>query len=233
MKVKLLKSKIISNLALNDRFYNVKLISTSKSFIFKPGQFITLKITDSIYRCYSIASTPAKLPTWEMLVDIKPGGPGTTYIKNLKCGDFIQTTKPVGILIHETNATNYIFGATGCGIAAIKPIIEEVLGNKPKTNIYLVWGLKYKKDIVWEEIFENWQAKFSNFKYEIVLSRPNKLWKGKKGHIVSIITKAVKRLLFLKSRIYLCGNRNFINNTKHKLFKLNFPNDRIHFEHFY
>ena len=80
------KHDVVSNIKLNSKFNSIKFKSESKSFIFKTGQFVAVKVNKNIFRLYSIASEPEDLPYWNMFIDITPGGPGTTYLKSLKKG---------------------------------------------------------------------------------------------------------------------------------------------------
>lgn len=229
----LLKSTVIKNTPLNYKFHHLIFESHEPDFIFKTGQFTALKVGDNIFRSYSVASTPHRLPTWEMFVDITPGGPGTTYIRNLNPGDVIETTKPVGIFTLASNAKNYILGATGCGLASIKPMIEELLSKNSDTNVELFWGLRFEKDIVLEDSLKTLQEKYPNFRYRISLSKPEINWSGKTGYITQHIAEVIENELAGETEVYLCGNTGLIADTKEVLQKINFPTDKIYFEKYY
>lgn len=235
MSTNLLKSSVIRNQVLNYKYNFVTLKTTEPAFTCKAGQFVALKVSDIIFRSYSIASIPERLPEWNMFVDITPQGPGTTYIKNLQPEDTVETTKPAGVFTLEQDSDNYIFGATGCGIASIKPMIEQLLSNHLSNppNIYLFWGLRYEKDLVWQELWQSLQKDYSNFHYQIVLSKPEGKWLGKTGHIQFPLIELVKKLPDNQTGIYLCGSSEFINETKQTLFQINFPPKQIYFEKYY
>ena len=139
------KSKVVKNTQLNQKFHHITLELQSQNFSFKPGQSVLLKAGEGIFRHYTIFSTPDKLPAWEMFVDITPGGPGTTCLKNLQAGEFIETTQPHGAFTLESSGQNYIFGATGCGLAAVKPMVEELFKRGDSPQIYLFWGLRFEE----------------------------------------------------------------------------------------
>lgn len=229
----LFKSTVIKNTPLNHKFHRVHLKLEGPSFTFKTGQFVALKVGENIFRSYSLHSTPDNLPLWEMFIDITPGGPGTTYLKNLKPGDIIKTTKPAGIFTLEKDANNFIFGATGCGIAPIKPMIEELVTNDQNSQVFLFWGLRYQEDIVLEKEWEVLQNKYPNFHLFISLSKPEDNWSGRTGHITGHILELAKDLPQGKISIYLCGNTGLIVDTREALKKINFPAEKINFEKYF
>lgn len=209
-----LKHEVVANKRLNSKFHLITFKANNPGFNFRPGQFVTLKVTNSVFRCYSIFSSPDILPSWEMFVDITPGGPGTTYLKNLKKGEIIETSPSTGTFIYENNGReNIIFAGTGCGIAPLLPILTTCLNNSKHTKTVLFWGLRYIKDIVLEERLKILKKSFPNFSYEIILSRPEKEWAGNTGHVQKQIFSALKEFSPNKTAIYLSGNGEFIKET--------------------
>lgn len=231
MQSKLFRSKVIQNKKLNHKFNLVRFKLIDHVFSFKPGQFTTLKVSNSIFRCYSIFSLPTLLPYWEIFVDITPGGPGTTFIKSLKAKNIIETLGPSGTFTCKKSGNkNFIFLATGCGLAPLKPMVENLLNSSGQPKIFLLWGLRHEKDIVLKNTLDNWIKKYPNFYSETVLSQPGKKWKGKKGHVNSYIESITKNLPINETSVYLSGNSEFIKNSLENLNNLNFPTDNIYFE---
>lgn len=226
----LIESEVIKNKKLNYKFNLVQLRFVDQFPNFLPGQYVSLKVSNSISRYYSIFSSSTDLPYWSILVDITPGGPGTIYIKSLKKGGIIKTSKALGkFTLNKSQSENVIFGATGCGIAPLKPMIEKLLSSQNK-KIFLLWGLRLKRDIVLKELLDKWVKTHPNFSYNITLSKPEKTWSGKKGHINSHLIKVVKKLQVKKTSVYLTGNTGFIKNVLDGLEKIKFPVEKIYFE---
>jgi len=205
-----------------------------KSFSFKAGQFVVVKISKSVYRAYSIASIPENLPFWEILVDITPGGPGSRFLKKLNPGETIKTSSAKGNLtLKDDKSNNFIFAATGCGIVSMKPIIEELFAQRSQKKIYLFWGLRYQKDIFSQELLDNWQKDHSNFHYKIILSQSENGWPGKGGHVNNYVINLAKNLSFKKTSCYLCGNQKMIEDLKQRLMRIGFPENKIYFEKYF
>lgn len=235
MAIKFIQSEVLENQPLNYKFHLLRFKLKSKdvkSFSFKAGQFILVTVGGSLFRAYSIASSPQKLPIWEILLDVTPNGPGCQYLKRLKVGDIVRTSTPKGIFaLKSDGALNIVMGATGCGLASIKPIVEDIL--EQGKNICFFWGLRHEEDIFDRTFLENWKKTSPAFQYEIILSKPENGWKGKTGHINSYMVEHIKDLPHQETSVYLCGNSKMIADVKSQLEKINFPQERVYFERHY
>lgn len=225
-----LQSKVIANKKLTDKFHHLRFELQGEPFAFRSGQFVVVKVGENLYRSYSVASTPQTLPHWEIVIDTSPDGPGSRYFGSLKEGEVVQTTTPRGIFtLEDDGAECMVLGATGCGIASIKPMTEELL-NKSGQEIYLLWGLRFEEDLFFIDLLESWKEKYPNFHYEVVLSKPGGGWSGKKGHITEHLEEYLKGQYPKKISVYLCGSGEMIKDVQDACERLQFPCDRIYFE---
>lgn len=229
MSPNFINSEVISNKQLNYKFRLLKFKAQNDSFNFKTGQFVVVKVGNKVFRSYSVASTPSQLPNWEIFIDTTPGGPGSQFMTKVKEGDIIQTSKPVGNFVIEESGSPHVMIATGCGLASIKPMVELLL-ERSNSKIYLLWGLRFTKDIVFKEILDNLQQKYPNFQYEIILSRPEEDWDGKTGHVTSHAIDLLKKLKSSDTKVYLCGNNAMIQDINNSLVQIKDCFDKIHFE---
>lgn len=212
---KMTKSFVIENRVLNNKFRLIKFKLNGGIWHFKPGQFVIVKITDKIFRDYSVASLPEQLPFWETILDVTPNGPGCKYLSRLKPGDTIETSAPLGtFVLKNKNPQHFLMIATGSGIASIKPMVEELSKNK-KNKITLLWGLRFEEDIFYRKLFEK----------NIVLSKPNEKWSGKTGHVTDHLVKA--------DAVYLCGNQAMITDVTKALKKIGVLSKNIYFEKYF
>lgn len=225
----LFRHEVVSNRKLNDKFNLIKFKSKSSGFSFKVGQFTTMKISDSVFRCYSFASVSEELPFWDIFVDITPGGPGSKYLETLKPGEIIETLGSSGQFTLKNGLKSYVFGATGCGIAPFLPMIEY-LSKKEAISIYVYWGLRAEDEIALIDLLESHSKTNNNFHYDIVLSGPNKKWDGKKGHITEEILTRIEGGPFKNTGVYLSGSGEFITDARELLIKRKFPSDKIYHE---
>lgn len=227
----LFKSQVVDNQKVNDKFHHLVLKLNDQPFSFKSGQFVVVRVGKDIYRSYSIASYPGKMPFWEIVVDITPGGPGSVYLSGLKKGDIVETTNPRGIFtLAEDNSSTIILVATGCGISSIRAMIEELIEKRGGEKIILFWGLRHETEIFDESIFQSWQNSYSNFQYQIVISQPVNAWEGKRGHVTEHIIPQKLGCDPKTTSVYLCGGEDMVRDVSQNLKKLGLPSDKIYFE---
>lgn len=232
--MKFYQSRLVKNQKLNSHFHHLFFKLINQKFSFKPGQFIILKVSDSVSRAYSIASQPSTLPLWEIILDTTPAGPGSTYLKNLKEGQIINTSAPQGHLYyHPDQSKNIILIATGCGFASIKSIIEYLLSQPIRLNIYLLWGLRYQKDIFLKKTLDTWNKIYPHFNYDITLSHPSSSYRGKSGHVDTHLQSIAHKYDLSQSSFYLCGNQKMIKDIQKALLKFDIPPNKIYFENYY
>ena len=141
---------------------------------FQAGQYLILTIDSAkgIRRDYSIGSQPEINHAIELLVDVKPQGPGSTYLKNLKIGDQVEFVAPFGNFVVDENCLKrsdlaaarsdlnkshqLLFAATGSGISPIRSMILDLfLTKKYQGSIRLWWGMRRQEDCFWIEDFDN------------------------------------------------------------------------------
>lgn len=206
-----------------------------EKFVFKPGQFvmINLPIESKIsYRSYSIASAPGNDNVFELIIVLNPPGLGTPYMwEHYKEGMIVPVAGPVGkFTLPETIDHDLCFLATGTGIAPLRSMFQHIVNNNiPYHNIYMVFGNRYQKDILYREEMERFAEQHEQFKFIPVLSREDATtWNGRTGYVHSVYEE-----LFADKRpasFYLCGWKNMILEARDRLVTMGYTKDRIKFE---
>ncbi len=110
---------------------------------FRPGQFISclLPVGDGIIRPYSIASGPEEPACLELLLNLLPGGPGSSYLFGLAPGASVRFTGPWGAFVLDTApAAETVFIAAGTGIAPIRPMLRCALATGAGHPVRLLYG---------------------------------------------------------------------------------------------
>lgn len=175
---------------------------------FQAGQYLIMTIDSQkgIRRNYSIASQPQMNHAIELLVDVKPQGSGSEYLKNLKPGDKVEFVAPFGSFIvadecikrpglseERPGLNKLLFVATGSGISPVRSIILDLLQvKKYQGSIRLWWGMRRQEDCFWVEDFDNLEKEYPNFKWDLVLSRPPQNWPLHSGHVTGHVLDYVK-----------------------------------------
>lgn len=141
-------------------------------------------------------------------------GVASNYICDLKVGDEVLVTGPNGkrfLLPVDPSAHDYLFLATGTGIAPFRGMAMELLdGASPcRSAIHLVMGSPYTSDLLYDDLFTGYAASHANFHYHPVISRERRR-DGRNGLYVHQYIEENLELFgpLLSSRrtlIYVCG----------------------------
>lgn len=203
-------------------------------FSFKAGQFIMINLPiDHKYknRSYSIASAPNDENWFELCIVLNPPGVGTPYMwENYKIGDKVMVSKVLGKFgLPEEIDRDICFICTGTGIAPLRSMLLDVLDkNIPHKNIYMIFGTRYEKDILYYREMKFLEALYGDFfKFIPVLSRETN-WQGEKGYVHQVYQK-----LFEDKRpcyFYLCGWKDMLNEARLNLEQIGFDKKFIKFE---
>ena len=202
------QAKVAEHIELNKKYHSLRLeLVDPHQLEFAAGQYISVAIGGAARRAYSIASTPATKHAVELLVDIEPGGKGSTFMKNLKPGDAVEFMAPLGQFV-MANEPKLLFVATGSGIAPFKSMIGDLLEDKKDTReIWLLWGLRQVEEMFWEEEWRQINEYYANFHYRLMISKPPGMWPLVSGHVDKELNDVA---LNQDWGVYLCGNKEMI-----------------------
>lgn len=97
----------------------------------------------------------------------------SNYLCDLSVGDEVRVTGPNGkrfVLPADADAHDYVFFATGTGIAPFRGMVREVLASCGRSRVVLVSGSAYATDLLYHAEFTD-LAKNPRFTYLTALSR--------------------------------------------------------------
>lgn len=206
----------------------------SLGFAFKAGQFIMLDLPiESKYtnRSYSIASAPSNDSVFELCIVINPNGLGTPYIfENFKPGFKCKVSRNLGkFQVPEPIDTDLCFICTGTGIAPLRSQIVDIINRGlPHQNIYMIFGNRWEKDIIYRKEMEELQISHPQFKFIPVLSRSNEGWNGRTGYVHAIYEEifADKR----PAKFFICGWADMLKEARQRLDAMGYDKKFIKFE---
>lgn len=140
----------------------------------------------------------------------------SNYICDRRAGDEINVTGPNGksfLLPADPAEHDYIFMATGTGIAPFRGMVKELLEhpNGPcKSQIHLVMGAPYTNDLLYDDLFRGFEADHENFHYHTAISRESRP-DGRRGLYVDAYVAENMDSVFgpllesPRTLIYICG----------------------------
>merc|ERR1719335_668491 len=161
-------------------------------------------------------------------------GVASNYICDLKVGDEVEITGPVGteMLLPEDPDAVYIMLATGTGIAPMRSYLRLLFNDKAGQNkdgsnkfkglAWLFMGVPYMKSMLYDDENKEYLKKFPDqFRYEYAISREDKNAAGQKMYIQTKIAEYAEEvwdlLQYSKTHVFMCGLKGMESGMKEAL----------------
>ncbi|MEX0928323.1 MAG: hypothetical protein WD266_08125 [Balneolales bacterium] len=136
----------------------------------------------------------------------------SNYLSTCKPGSTVKMTGPSGkrfLLPENPEKYNYLFFATGTGIAPFRGMIMDLMEKDVKSDIALIFGCAYRTDLLYSEYLEPLSASRSNFHYLKSISREDPRKDGSKHYVQTQIEDESELLQPILKKdntlIYVCG----------------------------
>ncbi|HVZ94961.1 MAG TPA: hypothetical protein VG797_10675 [Phycisphaerales bacterium] len=139
-------------------------------------------------------------------------GVASNFLCDAQVGQEIRISGPNGkrfLLPADPHAHDYVFIATGTGIAPFRGMLLELIRQKCKSRITLIMGAPYATDLLYHDYFLKTAAENPNFNYISAISRE----KQADGHDPLYVQdrfrtdrdRLVPQLKDQRNLIYICG----------------------------
>jgi ferredoxin-NADP reductase len=218
----------------NTRRFFIQATET-ENFDFKPGQFVTLDLPihekpNRRWRSYSIASWPDGTNVFELIIVLNHHGAGTPYLfDEVSVGSELTFRGPLGVfnLNDENFGQDIFFICTGTGIAPFRSMVHHIKNHQiPHKNIYLLFGTRHRKDLLYFEELTQLQKELPGFHYIPVLSREQ--WEGQTGYV----HEAYEALCADRqaAHFFLCGWKSMVDEAKQRITAMGYDKKAIHQE---
>lgn len=136
----------------------------------------------------------------------------SNYLADLEPGDIVKMTGPSGrrfLLPENAKDFNYIFFATGTGIAPYRGMIMELMEAGIENDVILVFGCPYRTDLLYPDYFQSLDEKKENFHYLPYISREDRRIDGSKKYVQTCLEDDAQLMdPILKKEntlLYICG----------------------------
>lgn len=157
-------------------------------------------------------------------------GVASNHLADMKPGDTVKMTGPSGrrfLLPKNAGEFNYIFFATGTGIAPFRGMIMELFENGFQNQCILIFGCSYRTDLLYADYFEEMEKKHEGFHYIKSISREERRKDGSKYYVQTMLDE--KNELFTpvlsqdNTLIYLCGMKGMESGIYKELIRQGYP----------
>jgi CDP-4-dehydro-6-deoxyglucose reductase len=152
---------------------------------------------------------------------------GTNYLfHQVEKNSVIKVSKALGKFhLPEIIDLDICFVCTGTGIAPLRSMLFDIFNkNTPHKNLYLIFGNRTEKDILYRKELEHLEQKHPEFKFIPVLSRDTN-WKGYKGYVHKVYEKMFAH--HPEIYFYLCGWHNMLGEAKHRLAEMGYDKKHV------
>ena len=153
-------------------------------------------VEEPVSRAYSMANYPQENDIIMLNVRIATPPPGaghsvppgimSSYLFNLKPGDSVAVSGPYGEFFAKDTDAEMIFIGGGAGMAPMRSHIFDQLKRRHSTRAMSFWyGARSRRELFYEEEFDQLQAEHENFRWSVTLSDPlpEDNWTGYVGFI--------------------------------------------------
>lgn len=212
IKQQIIPGKVDQILLIAEDIAVIKLrFPPSAKFNYLPGQYINITYK-GIKRSYSIANAQSVTAGIELHIRRVPNGRFSDLLFNdIKKDALIRIEGPIGTFFVRDNDRPIIFLAGGTGFAPIKAMVEELLANKCKRNLYIYWGMP-SAEALYSDIAEQWANSNDNVYYTPVVSVEVENWPGRTGFVHHAVLADFADLSIFD--IYACGSPLMIESAK-------------------
>jgi len=212
---------------------------------------LTMNNPEPTYRAYSMANYPAEgnivmlniriaTPPWDParsgFAKVNPGI-CSSYIYSLKPGDKVMISGPYGEFHIKDTRREMIYIGGGAGMAPLRSHIFHLFKTEGTDRKVSYWyGARSKREVFYEDEFEQIEKDFPNFKFNLALSDPKEEdnWTGLKGFIHQVLFDEYLSKLEEPEEIeyYLCGPPMMNDAVLKLLYNLGVPDEMIAFDDF-
>ena len=177
------------------------------------GQYIEIILKDGKRRAFSIANAPHDTGFLQLHIRTIPNGVFSEYVVNeLQEKAILRLEAPFGqFFLREDSDKPIVFIAGGTGFAPIKAIIEHMLHNNIKRDVFLYRGARQLRDLYMSDLCEKWAALIPHIHYIPVLSDAtfDDNWQGRTGLVHQAVLDDFIDLSGFQA--YACGAPGLVN----------------------
>jgi ferredoxin-NAD(P)+ reductase (naphthalene dioxygenase ferredoxin-specific) len=207
-------------------------LKPARAFEYSPGQYAELRFTPALARPYAMAGLSGA-PTLEFHVRVVPGGRASGYVANeLKPGDTIRLSGPLGTAyLRRRHAGPILCAAGGTGLAPVLSIVRGAIAGGMSNPIHLYIAARSPRDVYGLEQVRTLQREHASLRLDVCVSSGDSLGEHRRGLVVEAIQRDLGSLAGWHA--YLFGSPPMVEATAVLARRKGVEAGRIHAEAFY
>ena len=207
-------------------------------FSHEPGQFVTLELPvpgGSVYRTYTISSSPSRPTALTVTVKAQEGSIGTRWmLDNLRNGVRIKAVGPAGkfSIVHHP-VEKYLFISAGSGITPMVAMTTWLYDSGREPDIVFINCARRPSDIILRDRMELMASRIVgiDLKWVVEEADPFRSWTGYRGMFNQIMLGQMAQD-YLEREVFCCGPEPFMRAVREALAGLGYDMSRYHQESF-
>ena len=222
---------VISVNDLTSHTRQLVLLPTLQNIVFKPGQWVSLKLpvgaAPPLNRAYSMAvpSTPSGELT--VIFDRVPGGVGSNYLYTVKPGDTIQLSGPYGNFTLPQQLDRDLFlVARYTGLVPIRCMLKHLYAQRQTDTIILIAVAPAEDELLFHEELLTLASTYPKFRYLPLVAAEGE----QQG--VDLVRPMLRPLIEKASKVIpmLCGTKGFVRPLRAYLMEAGYDRKEVKIE---
>lgn len=207
---------------------DVKLFSivVPDDFTYQAGQFVMVSVLGAGEVPISITSTPGVSRNLELCV--RTVGHVSSALNSLTTSDGIWVRGPYGRPFPINGRQDTLFICGGIGIVPLRPLINQMMNTRAKTNkkatVTIMYGSRNPSEVLFMDEVAAWQDQGANVVLTVDTCQIES-WKGCTGLVTEHFGKA--KVNFKNSTAYICGPHVMIQAAMRDLSLMGMSDDHI------
>lgn len=200
----------------------------AEKFPYLPGQFVSLSSTigeKKITRAYSIVDGTGEDNRFALCLNRVEDGLYSPHLFDLKPGEGVDMKGPIGTFVLRNPLKDSIVVATGTGVAPMLPMLKLALAQGAGPRFTLIFGVRYERNLLYREEFEQLAAAHPNFRFLPTVTRPEPGWTGLAGRVQAPLLDVIGDRRDLD--VYVCGLKEMVDGVREQLKELGFDRKQI------
>ncbi len=199
---------------------------------FEAGQWIAIPLGEKVVRPYSMASPPSERRTIRLCVDVKPGGSGSRYFRELAVGDEVAFQPALGTLTLIPGSTApVLMVAEEIGIVPFRSILLTQAERGFPRSMTLYFTAPARAHLLYHEELAALTAAQPRFRYRPILGAADPAWGGDVGSPLAIVTQRGPDLSGHEA--LLCGGGDLVKAARELCLSRGIERRKIRYEKFW